>query len=273
MNEKKNKLLTNINYNSNDTNSESILNINQINEKMVLNKKPNINYRNKNRTPFCIHDPNKKQNKKSSNVRPKSLLIKEKTKIKKLYFLNKNNTFISKRNKSCSKLKKNMPKIKETEKINNNFHNSIKRAKSIKYKLSNLYSSFNNILLEYIPVTGKVFNIPKKLNLDKIFNKINLRIDEKTFICLKYNKKTGDLFIKFRNKYYFNYYYYYFKNKIFFHQNKPLKMIKIEETNGLWDINPKEEELKKLDINNDENKYSFYKYYISIQFRRISPYK
>ena len=166
-----------------------------------------------------------------------------------------------------------MPKIKETEKIKNNIPNSIKRAKSIKYKLSNLYSSFNNILLEYIPVTGKVFNIPKNLNLDKIFNKINLRIDEKTFICLKYNKKTGDLFIKFRNKYYFNYYYYYFKNKIFFHQNKPLKMIKIEETNGLWDINPKEEELKKLIINNNENQYSFYKYYISIQFRRISPYK
>jgi hypothetical protein len=149
-----------------------------------------------------------------------------------------------------------------------------KRSKSNNSRFPGLYSSFNNILIEYIPVPAKVSNIPKNQNIKIISKKIDANIDKKTFICMKYNKKKGVLFIKFRNIFYYNYYYYYFKGRSFYKKDPcgnylPLEMVKIEETNDLWTKNLKEEEIKEYTIGDEENN-EFY-LYIRMYFRSVSP--
>lgn len=264
MNAKKDFLskISNISQNnSNDTSFESKLNSSQISGNSPSNKTLNKDSKYRNMTPTCSHAKNMKAEKqKNYSTRSNSLLLKNHLhkNINKNVKLNLSKiTLTCKRDNSCSKFGQDW---KKEIKVQVNCHNSAKRSKTIKPKFSNLFHSFNKILSEIIPVTAKVAGIPKNQNLDLIYQKINVNIDNKTFIFLKYNKKNGNLFIKFRNKYYFNYYYSYFKNRSYFYGLPKIKMTRIEETRGLWDINNKNEQLKELTINNNDVDNSFYHY-------------
>ena len=245
-------------YNSIDTNSESI-NLSLIKEKSK-NFKYHYNYRNRSRTLTCLSYPYKKiQNNGHPPARLNSLLKPNLKKMKNKFNLGKVGR--------CQKFKSCL----KHENLKKNFHvEKNKRPKSVKSSFSALYSSFNNILIEYIPVTAKIINVPKNRNLDTILKKIDVNIDRRTFICLKYNKKKGVLFIKFRNKFYFNYYYYYFKDKSIYKNYPPLIMTKIEESINLWRTNPKEEEIKRFPIfHNRDEENNFNYFYITLNFKRI----
>lgn len=244
-------------YNSNETSFESNINSSRISGYSPSNKKSNTDSKYRNITPTFSNTQNMKAT-RSNSLLLKNHLHKNKNKKVKLNFAKI--TLSCKRDNSCSKFGRDWKKKIRTQV---ECHNLTKRSKSIKHKFSNLYNSFNKILSEFIPVTAKVVGIPKNQNLDLIIKKINVNIDNKTFICLKYNKKNGILYIKFRNKYYFNYYYTYFKNKSYYNDSPKLKMIKIEETKGLWEINDKNEQFKKIIINNDNEDNYFYHYILS----------
>lgn len=264
MNNIKNKSIYNLNYiniyNSNAIQSESISTSQMIEKSIQMNEI----YRNRNRTAICKHIPSKNfRLSKGPSARPKSLLKKKTTKYNRKFNLLK----IKLRFRNKSSLKK--LKILETEKKNTKCINICrinKRAKSIKPSFSSLYTSFNRIFTENTPVTVKVINILKNQKLADIFRKINANIDNKTFIILKYIKNKGDLYIKFRNIYYYNYYYSYFKGKVFF-GNKILQMIKIEENHNLWTVNSDKEEIFIPKIINGDD--FFYQSYIRQNFKRI----
>ena len=97
------------------------------------------------------------------------------------------------------------------------------------------FISFQNIL----PITVKIINLPKNLKLKKIRKRIDARIDKKTFLCLKYNKTFGVLYIKFRNEVYCNYYYYLLNGKIYDkkYNDNILEMIDIKDNENLWTPN------------------------------------
>ena len=222
-----------------------------------LNKKlDNINKNIKNsRTPLSMDaTPNK------------SILLNEKKKfnlLKKFDFEDKYNCFSEetnknklKRQKSCNNFNCDSPSYNVKKK---------NRPKALSPKPS--YLSFKNILDEFTPVIGKISNLPKNKKLYKIFRKINARIDNRTFLRIKYNKRTGILFIKFRNKYYYNYYYSLLNGRQFNEGLPNVEISKIEEDNFLW-IKKADEEDKVFYDKKVENNL-FYKDYISSSFRNI----
>lgn len=245
-------------YNSNDTKTESSLNLSQIDLKDISSKKLKKIYKNRIRTPPCMHNLNKKSKRNpNSSGRSKSSLNSNVKKLKKK--LNLIKSIKTQRPKSCLKeAKKRFNQNEKQEKTNELKKN---RSKSLLVRFTGLYSSFNKILLEFIPVTVKVLNIPKNQKIDEIIEKIDAHIDNRTFLRFKYNKKNGDLFIKFRNNFYFKFYCYYFKEKHYFRHTPSIKMNKIEEKKGMWVINPKIEEEKKMTNFNGHQETFFYNYY------------
>lgn len=145
--------------------------------------------------------------------------------------------------------------------------NEKKRSQSFKTGFPSFYY-FNNIALEFIPLTAIIFNIPKNLKIKIVFKKLCARIDKREFIRFKYNKKTGIVYIKFRNIFYYNYYFYYFKNRNFFKNTPPIQMIKTEEINGMWAVNPLEEEEISMKFNELSDKdYNFYNNYLALNYK------
>ena len=272
MNEKKNNNSSNLNYNkqynSNDSKTESTLNLSQIDLKKITTKKLNKIYKNRIRTPCRKYFF---KNKSEQNLilfdRSKSSLKSNLKKIKTKFSLIK--LIKCHRPKSCSKGSKINFNIREKKEKPNNELKKI-RSKSLLVRFSGLYSSFNNIILEYLPVTAKVLNIPKNQKIDKIIEKMDAHIDNRTFIRFKYNKKNGNLFIKFRNIFYFKFYCYYFKGKHYFKASPIIKMIKFEEENGMWDINPKNEEAKKMTNFAGHQNHFFYDLYKHKILRKIN---
>lgn len=273
MNEIKNNISFNLNYinqyNSNETKTESSLDLSQNDLKGLTKKKLNKSNKNRNRTPPCMHYfKNKSKHNPNSLVRPKSSLKSNIKKLKKKFSLIKSNKTL--RPKSCSKQSKKI--FNKTEKKENVINGTKKyRAKSLLVRFSDLYSSFNKIILEFIPVTAKVYSIPKKQKIDNIIEKIDAHIDNRTFIRFKYNKKNGNLFIKFRNIFYFKFYCFYFKGKHYLKNTPLIEMIKIEEENGMWEINPKIEEEKKMTNFSGLQDNFFYNYFKFKKYREINP--
>jgi hypothetical protein len=130
------------------------------------------------------------------------------------------------------------------------------------------FISFQNIL----PITVKIINLPKNLKLKKIRKRIDARIDKQTFLCLKYNKTFGVLYIKFRNEIYYNFYSYLFNGRTYYKNGKYLKMIEIQENENLWTPNA-DEEILMLHFDNAKPKDNFYISYIEKNFRFFSKSK
>ena len=174
------------------------------------------------------------------------------------------NTQLNGKSKSQPK-KTNSIKLNRPEKTLNSFINFCK-SKTFEPKSSNLY--FQNILIENMPVTAKVTNIPKNDTLSKILKKINLKIDKQTFLHIKYNRIKGVLYIKFRNKIYYNYYYLNLNKKHYYKGLPCINITKVNDNINIWDIDidPRSEEEKKFIINYKKKKnnlfYSliYYKY-------------
>ena len=167
--------------------------------------------------------------------------------------------------------KKSYPYLKDKNSSKKNFN----RSKSMDFDLTVLNKSFENLLAEYIPVTAILINAPKNYDLNKIYKKINQKIDGRTFLRLKYDKKEGILFIKFRNKYYYNYYFSYLNRKAMFEGLPFVEFFQVEDNLNLWNLNPKFEE-EKIFILSDESKkqdYDFYKNYIYKEFKKLPIYK
>ena len=152
---------------------------------------------------------------------------------------------------------------------------SFNRSKSMDFDLSVLNKSFENLLAEYIPVTAILINVPKNYDLKKIFKKINQKIDNQTFLRLKYDKKEGVLFIKFRNKYYYNFYFSFLNRKVFFGDLPFMELFPVEDNLDLWILNPKFEEEKIFILSNESKKqdYDFYKNYIYKEYKKLPIYK
>ena len=167
--------------------------------------------------------------------------------------------------------KKSYPNLKDKNSSKKNFN----RSKSMDFDLTVLNKSFENLFAEYIPVTAILINAPKNYDLNKIYKKINQKIDNQTFLRLKYDKKEGILFIKFRNKYYYNYYFSYLNRKAIFEGLPFVEFLQVEDNLNLWSLNPKFEE-EKIFILSDESKkqdYDFYKNYIYKEFKKLPIYK
>jgi len=126
---------------------------------------------------------------------------------------------------------------------------------------------FQNIL----PITVKIINLPKNLKLKKIRKRIDARIDKKTFLCLKYNKTFGVLYIKFRNEVYCNYYYYLINGKIYDekYNDNILEMIEIKDNENLWTSNLDE----NIRIFKNNHKYEGDNFnFLLLEKYRFSPY-
>jgi hypothetical protein len=137
-----------------------------------------------------------------------------------------------------------------------------RRSNSISSTACNRFFLIQNIL----PITVKVINLPKNLSLKEIKKQIDANIDDKTFLCLKYNKKYGILYIKFRNELYYNYYSFYFKGRYFYTNKYNPKMIDIKENANLWTSN-QNEEILNFYFNNRKPDNFYYKSYIKKNFR------
>ena len=256
-------------YNLNDNKSESTLNMSQNEIKDVTDKILNKAYTNRTRAFSFSYKKNKiikKYVKNGDNfTRSKSFL---KTNLKRtrenLRFKKLKKTFL-RHNSYLKEL--NNPKVLKTKKTNNTTRPKKTRSKSLKTSFSSLYSSFNKIFVEFIPVTALILNIPKNQKIEMVYEKINCKI-YKEFIHFKYNKIKGHVYIKFRNIFYYNYYYCLFKGRSFFPNSNTLKMIKIEEKNGMWDVDPLKEEEKKMTLEQKDD--FFYKSYICRNFKSIS---
>ena len=256
-------------YNLNDNKSESTLNMSQNEIKDVTDKILNKAYTNRARASSFSYKKNKTIKKAVKNgdnfTRPKSFL---KTNLKRtrenLRFKKLKKTFL-RHNSYLKEL--NNTKFLKTKKTNNTTRPKKTRPKSLKTSFSSLYSSFNKIFVEFIPVTALILNIPKNQKIEMVYEKINCKI-YKEFIHFKYNKIKGHVYIKFRNIFYYNYYYCLFKGRRFFPNSNTLKMIKIEEKNGMWDVDPLKEEEKKMTLEQKDD--FFYKSYICRNFKSIS---
>jgi hypothetical protein len=102
-----------------------------------------------------------------------------------------------------------------------NSHSNI--AKNDKKRRSNSVGSISlNIIFliqNILPITVKVINFPRNLSLKEIKQRIDVRIDDRIFLKLKYNKRLGVLYIKFRNEIYYNFYSYLFNGRTYYKNN------------------------------------------------------
>jgi hypothetical protein len=252
--------------NLNDTRSESTMNMSQNEIINLKNKEQNKPHANRAQTPSTIRKT-KKIIKKDKDNSAKSLsflktnLKKSREKLRftriKIIPVRYISQLKKKNNTKFMQTKKNQNKINsETKKI---------RSKSFKARFSSLYSSFNKIFMDFNPVTAIIYNIPKNLKIDFVYQKISSRVGGE-FIYFKYNKKNGHLYIKFRNIFYYNYYYFYMKGRHFLPNCKELKMTKIEEANEMWKALKEEEILMTFEQENNNN--NFYDF-ISKNFKSI----
>ncbi len=158
---------------------------------------------------------------------------------------------------------------KESESINSQSNicknDRKRRSNSVRSISLNMFFLIQNL----IPITAKVINLPKNLNLKKIYNRINARIDDRTFLRLKYNKKLGILYIKFRNEIYYNFYSCLFKDRSYFRIGKYLEMKIIKENESLWTQNS-DEFILNFHFENSNPKDFIYKSYIEKNFRLSS---
>ena len=250
-----------IDYNQNklnDTRSESTLNMSQneiINSKIKEQIKPHVN---RAQTPSTIHKT-KKIIKKDKNNSTRSLSFLKTTLKKSREKLRFTRIKIIPLRYFSQLKKKDNIKFIQTKKNQNKRNSETKkiRSKSFKTRFSSLYSSFNKIFMNFNPVTAIIFNIPKNQKIDFVYKKISSRIGGE-FIYFKYNKKNGNLYIKFRNIFYYNYYYIYMKDRPFLPNCKELKMTKIEETNEMWRVLKEEEIIMTFEQENNNN--YFYDY-------------
>ena len=165
------------------------------------------------------------------------------------------NTQLNGKSKSQPK-KTNSIKVNRPENTLNSFSNFCK-SKTFEPKSSNLYL-YQNILIENVPVTAKVTNIPKNDKLSKILKKINFKIDKQTFLRIKYNRIKGVLYIKFRNKIYYNYYYLNLNKKHYYKGLPCINITKVKNNINIWDIDPQSEEEKIYKINYKKKKNNFF---------------
>jgi len=140
-----------------------------------------------------------------------------------------------------------------------------RRSNSVSSIALNMFFLIQNLL----PITVKVINLPKNLNLNIIYKRINARIDDRTFIRLKYNKKFGILYIKFRNEIYYNFYSHLFKGRSYFRKGKYFEMKIIKENESLWTQNS-DECILNFHFENSKPKDFIYKSYIEKNFRLSS---
>lgn len=156
----------------------------------------------------------------------------------------------------------------------NDFHLNIskngrkRRSNSEGSKSRKTFILFQNIL----PITVKIINLPKNLKLKKIRKRIDARIDNKTFLCLKYNKTFGVLYIKFRNEVYCNYYYYLINGKIYDekYSDNILEMIDIKDNEDLW--TPNLDENIRIFKNNHKYEGDNFNFYLLEKDYRFNPY-
>jgi hypothetical protein len=155
-----------------------------------------------------------------------------------------------------------------------NSHSNI--AKNDKKRRSNSVGSISlNIIFliqNILPITVKVINFPRNLSLKEIKQRIDVRIDDRIFLKLKYNKRLGVLYIKFRNEIYYNFYSCLFNGRTYYKNGKYLKMIEIQENENLWTPNA-DEEILMLRFDNSKSKDNFYISYIEKNFRFFSKSK
>ena len=137
-----------------------------------------------------------------------------------------------------------------------------RRSNSVDSIAFNMFFLIQNIL----PIVAKVINLPKNASFKEIIERIDARIDDRTFLKLKYNKRLGVLYIKFRNEIYYNYYSYLFNGRSYFRNGEYLKMIEIQENENLWTQN-EDEEILNFYFNNDNPEDFNYKSYIKKNFR------
>lgn len=156
---------------------------------------------------------------------------------------------------------KSQPKKTNSIKLNRpentlNFFSNFWKSKTFEPKSSNLY--YQNILIENVPVTAKVTNIPKNDKLSKILKKINFNIDKQTFLRIKYNRIKGVLYIKFRNIIYYNYYYLNLNKKHYYKGLPCVNITKVKNNINIWDIDPQSEEEKIFKIKCKKKKNNFF---------------
>lgn len=270
MNDNINNLNKKINYknqyNSKQTIPKNTLNLNQIYKSPFSNK---VNNSKKSRTSLSS-DAASKRNKILYKSTCKSIL-----KEYKIKFNISKNLEIKKKTKSLSKGTNGnkLKKIKGNISFNSNLPKSMtqknNRSKSLSTKLHPSNLSFKSILDEFIPVVAKALNFPKNGKLKDIFKRININIDNRTFIRIKYIKKTGVLLIKFRNIFYYNYYYSLFKDRKIYKNLPNIKMYKIEEDILLWQKNSEEEDMTFSHINEGNN--FIYENHVKIAFCNLKP--
>ena len=196
---------------------------------------------------------------------------------------NEKKSINSKKYNNSNILLKEEPKINEIHKRNsypNNSNNSkyeFYKSKTMNYDPSDAKTFFDNILIDYIPVDAMLINVPKNYDFEKIINKINANCDPRTFLCIKYNRREGVLYIKFRNIYFYNYYYYYLHNRSFDNnRQQKMELHTVENNINIWNINTKYEDIKIFKIAKENSSYDFYNNYIKkLKFNRslISIYK
>jgi len=169
--------------------------------------------------------------------------------------------------KSKSQPKKlNSIKLKRPENTPNSLRNFCK-SKTFEPKSSNINLLFHKILTENVPVIAKITHISKNDTLSKILNKIDFNIDNRTFLRVKYNRRKGVLYIKFRNKIYYNYYYFHL-NKKHYHKGLPcVNMTKVEDNINIWNIDPISEEKKIFNIIDQEKQNNFFYSIIYEQYK------
>jgi hypothetical protein len=170
--------------------------------------------------------------------------------------------------KKCLLKEANGKRFLETEVEPINSHSNIskngrkRRSNSVGSIAFNMFILIQNIL----PIVGKVINLPKNSSLKEIINRIDARIDDRTFLKLKYNKRLGLLYIKFRNEIYYNYYSCLFNGRSYFRNGEYLKITEIQENENLWTQN-QDEELLNFYFNNNKPEGFIYKFYIKKNFR------
>lgn len=156
----------------------------------------------------------------------------------------------------------------------NDFHLNI--SKNGRKKRSNSEGSIDQktffLFQNVLPITVKIINLPKNLKLKKIRKRIDARIDKKTFLCLKYNKTLGVLYIKFRNEVYCNYYYYLVKGRIYDekYNDNILEMIDIKDNENLW--TPNLDENIRIFKNNHKYEGDNFNFSLLEKYYRFIPY-
>ena len=223
-------------------------------------EKSPINIKKKKSLPTPLKLNSNYKDPKKLNILKKAHNCEERLEATYRYNINKNGLLILKKANGKRFLKTEVEPINSHSNISKNGRK--RRSNSVGSITFNMFFLIQNIL----PIVAKVINLPRNSSFKEIIDRIDARIDDRTFLKLKYNKRLGVLYIKFRNEIYYNYYSYLFNGRSYFRNGEYLKMIEIQEKENLWTQN-KDEELLNFYFNNNKPEDINYKFYIKKNFR------